>query len=139
MSCLNLNERGFYGIYNKKEYELDKMDEYWFIITKDLSEIVNDFEYYVNVVGKVNKNILRKKININDLEEAYKVELWAKYKGEEFYIMGEDDGEVLITTQSSDIAKKLDFKFVEPFVYDKNIRIEDLDEIIERQEKVYLD
>lgn len=136
---MNLNERGFYGIYNKKEYELDKMDEYWFIITKDLSEIVNDFEYYVNVVGKVNKNILRKKININDLEEAYKVELWAKYKGEEFYIMGEDDGEVLITTQSSDIAKKLDFKFVEPFVYDKNIRIEDLDEIIERQEKVYLD
>jgi hypothetical protein len=135
----NLNKRGLFGIYNNKEYELDKADGNWFIITKDLSEIVNDFEYYVNVVGKVNKNILRKKININDLEEAYKVELWAKYKGEEFYIMGEDDGEVLITTQSSDIAKKLDFKFVEPFVYDKNIRIEDLDEIIERQEKVYLD
>jgi hypothetical protein len=135
----NLNKRGLFGIYNNKEYELDKADGNWFIITKDLSEIVNDFEYYVNVVGKVNKNILRKKININDLEEAYKVEMWAKYKGEKFYIMGEDDGEVLITTQSSDIAKKLDFKFVEPFVYDKNIRIEDLDEIIEKQEKVYLD
>jgi hypothetical protein len=134
-----LNKRGLFGIYNDKEYELDKVDEDWFIITRDLSEIANDFEYYINVLGKVNKNILRKKISREDLEEAYKVEMWAKYRGQEFYIMGEDDGEVLITTQSSDIAKKLDFKFVEPFVYDKNVRIEDLDEIIEKQEKVYLD
>jgi hypothetical protein len=136
---LNLNKKGLYGIFNNKEYELDKVDEDLFIITRDLSEMGNDFEYYIDVVGKVNKNILRKKVNKYDLQETYKVEMWARYKCEEFYIMGEDNGEVLITTQNSDIAKKLDFKFVEPFVYDKHVRIEDLDAVIEKQDKVYLD
>jgi hypothetical protein len=65
--------------------------------------------------------------------------MWAIYKGIEFFIMGEQDGEVLITTKYPEIAEKLGFKFVEPFVYDKDVKIEDLDEIIEKQEKVYLD
>jgi hypothetical protein len=139
LRSLNLNKKGLYGIFNNKEYELDKVDKDLFIITRDLSEMGSGFEYYIDVVGKVNKNILRKKVSRNDLQEIYKVEMWARYKDEEFYIMGEDDGEVLITTQCSDIAKKLDFKFVEPCVYDKNVRIEDLNEIIEKQKKVYLD
>jgi hypothetical protein len=55
--------------------------------------------------------------------------------------MAENNGEVVLTISSPkevEIAKQLEFKFVEPFVYDKKVLIEDLDEIIEKQETVYL-
>ncbi len=134
----NLNKNSHYGIYNNKEYKLDKVDGDWFIFTSDLSEKNNGFEHYVNSVGKISENILRKKVTTSDLQEAYGVRMYAKYKGEKFYIMREKNGEVVITTRHPDIAKKLGFIFIEPFVYDKHVQIEDLDEIIEKQDKVYL-
>jgi hypothetical protein len=134
-----INKKGLFAIYKNKEYKLIKRGQEYYITSRDSSAMKNGFEYYVNVVGQINKDIFMKKVNKNEIQEAYKIEIWAKYKGEEFYIMGEDNGEVLITTSNSDIAKKLNFKFVEPFVFDKDVLIADLDEIIEKQDKIYLD
>jgi hypothetical protein len=134
-----INKKGLFAIYKNKEYKLIKRGQEYYITSRDSSAMKNGFEYYVNVVGQINKDIFMKKVNKNEIQEAYKIEMWAKYKGEEFYIMGEDNGEVLITTSNSDIAKKLNFKFVEPFVFDKDVLIADLDEIIEKQDKIYLD
>ncbi len=128
-----------FAIYENKEYKLIKRGQEYYITSRNSSDLKNGFEYYVNVAGQINKDIFMKKVNRNDVQEAYKVEMWAKYRGEEFYIMGEDNGEVRITTNNVDIAKKLDFKFVEPFVFDKDVLITELDEIIEKQDKVYLD
>ncbi|MDM5318227.1 hypothetical protein QUF49_19705 [Fictibacillus sp. b24] len=139
MNKNNINKKGLFAIYENKEYKLIKRGHEYYITSRDSSDLKKGFEYYVNVAGQINTDIFMKKVNQNDIQEAYKIEMWAKYKGEEFYIMGEDNGEVLITTSNCDIAKKLDFKFVEPFVYDKHVQIEDLDEIIEKQDKVYLD
>lgn len=63
-----------------------------------------------------------KKVNSEEIDEAYNVRMYGVYKGHEFFIMRENNGEVLITISSPrevEIAKDLDFKFVEPFVYDK--------------------
>jgi hypothetical protein len=65
-----------------------------------------------------------------------------KFKGYEFKITGVKNNNIIISTvrpELEPLAKKLNFKFVEPWVYDKEISIDEVDEIIERQEPVYLD
>lgn len=134
-----IKKKGLYAIYNDKEYKLKKRGEEYYIISRDPSEVKRGFINYVNIAGQVENDIFMKKVNINEIQEAYKVEMWARYHGKEFFVMGIDNGEVLITTENTRIAEELNFKFVEPFVYDKHVRLEDLDEVIEKQDKVYLD
>jgi hypothetical protein len=130
---------GLYVIYQHKEYKLNKNGEEYYIISRDPSELKRGFINYINILGQVENDIFMKKVNKNEIQEAYKVEMWARYQGKEFFVMGIDNGEVLVTTENTRIAKELNFTFVEPFVYDKHVRFEDLDEIIEKQEKIYLD
>jgi hypothetical protein len=138
-----IKENGLYAIYCNKEYELIIRENTYILFSTDDEDFINNgFTYYEDASGNIDKEMFIKKVNSEEIDEVYKVRMYGVYKGHEFFIMRENNGEVLITISSPrevEIAKNLGFKFVEPFVYDKKVLIEELDEIIEKQEKVYLD
>jgi hypothetical protein len=138
----DLKTNGVYGLYNGKEFRLKERNQDIYIISRDPEDLKNGFDYYINVVGNQVKDVYWKKVNKNELEEIYNIEMYVKFKGYEFKISGTKNNNIIISTVGPELeplAKKLNFKFVEPWVYDKEISIDEVDEIIERQEPVYLD
>jgi hypothetical protein len=137
-----IKENGLYAIYNNREYDLLIRGESYYLFSTDENDMVNNgFSYYIDTSGNIDKDMYMKKITRKEIDEAYKVRMYGVYKGHEFFIMAENNGEVVLTISSPkevEIAKQLEFKFVEPLVYDKKVLIEDLDGIIEKQETVYL-
>jgi hypothetical protein len=138
----SLKVNGLYGIYKGKEYRIKVRSQNSYIISKDPNDLNNGFDYYINVAGKEVKDVFWKEVNKYEFEETYNVEMYVKYRGNEFKITGTKNNNIIISTVGPELeplAKKLNFKFVEPWVYDKEISFEVVDEIIEKQEKVYLD
>jgi hypothetical protein len=137
---LKINElktNGVYGLYKGKEFRLKERNEDIYIISRDPEDLKNGIDYYINVIGNKIKDVFWKKVNKNELEETYNVEMYMKFKGYEFKITGVKNNKIIISTVGPELeplAKKLNFKSVEPWVYDKEISLDDVEEIIERQE-----
>lgn len=131
------------GLFNGNLYRLaDTRDKELFLMSRnDINGFMKVPDYY-DYKGDLITNLFERKINENDLEDAY--ELWHDviYKGERFelvnYVETLLDGEpVTIATSDAAKAKKFGLPRVDHGVYEKEIPISDIEAIIEIKEPLY--
>jgi len=122
---------GTYAIYKGKEYSLgfDSRTEEYELASYDSQDVNNGFV-------RDDKGIYRKKIKIEDLETAYSIYTWCKYKGYDFqvilYLEEDDIYEIVHVNNTKPIpVQKLGFSFAERGVYKKKVKGEELDSVYE--------
>ena len=127
---------GSYAIYNGKEYSLgfnfkpDGTEEFE-LSSRDSQDVNNGF------IKDEKRDIYRKKITLEELETAYGVYTWCKYKGYEFQVLAYSEKDdtydiVHVTGLKPDApVKELGFTFAERGVYRKKVKGEELDSVYE--------
>lgn len=126
---------GSYAIYNGKEYSLgfnfkpDGTEEFE-LSSRDSQDVNNGF------IKDEKRDIYRKKITLEELETAYVVLTWCKYKGYEFQVLAyseKDDTYDIecLTGLKPAPVKELGFTFVERGMYRKKVKGEELDSVYE--------
>ncbi len=127
---------GSYAIYNGKEYSLgfnfkpDGTEEFE-LSSRDSQDVSNGF------IKDEKRDIYRKKITLEELETAYNVYTWCKYKGYEFQVLAysekDDTYDIVHVTglKSAAPVKELGFTFAERGVYRKEVKGEELDSVYE--------
>lgn len=127
---------GSYAIYNGKEYSLgfnfkpDGTEEFE-LSSRDSQDVNNGF------IKDEKRDIYRKKITLEELETAYSVYTWCKYKGYEFQVLAYSEKDdtydiVHVTGLKPDApVKELGFTFAERGVYRKKVKGEELDSVYE--------
>lgn len=127
---------GTYAIYNGKEYSLFsnfKLDgtREFVLSSLDSQDVNNGF------IKDEKRDIYRKKITLEELETAYVVLTWCKYKGYEFQVLAYSEKDdtydiVHVTGLKPDApVKELGFTFAERGVYRKKVKGEELDSVYE--------
>jgi hypothetical protein len=126
--------KGEYTIYNGKEYRFIESDKVEFIelISNDKKDMDNGFTHYKN-------NIYTKMVHINQVNELFSINPYAKYKGE-LFPASEDGktGKVLLDTTNTELAKKMDFERTDKYMYSKYVEWDEV-EIIEERKPYSLD
>lgn len=126
---------GSYAIYNGKEYSLgfnfkpDGTEEFE-LSSRDSQDVNNGF------IKDEKRDIYRKKITLEELETAYGVYTWCKYKGYEFQVLAYSEKDdtydiVHVTGLKPAPVKELGFTFAERGVYRKKVKGEELDSVYE--------
>ena len=127
---------GTCAIYNGKEYTLgsnfkpDGTREFE-LSSRDSQDVNNGF------IKDEKRDIYRKKITLEELETAYSVLTWCKYKGYEFQVLAYSEKDdtydiVHVTGLKPDApVKELGFTFAERGVYRKEVKGEELDSVYE--------
>lgn len=127
---------GTCAIYNGKEYTLgfnfkpDGTEEFE-LSSRDSQDVNNGF------IKDEKRDIYRKKITLEELETAYVVLTWCKYKGYEFQVLAysekDDTYDIVHVTGLKPAApvKELGFTFAERGVYRKKVKGEELDSVYE--------
>ena len=127
---------GTYAIYNGKEYSLffnfkpDGTEEF-VLSSLDSQDVNNGF------IKDEKRGSYRKKITLEELETAYSVYTWCKYKGYEFQVLAYSEKDdtydiVHVTGLKPDApVKELGFTFAERGVYRKKVKGEELDSVYE--------
>ena len=127
---------GTYAIYNGKEYSLffnfkpDGTEEF-VLSSLDSQDVNNGF------IKDEKRGSYRKKITLEELETAYVVLTWCKYKGYEFQVLAYSEKDdtydiVHVTGLKPDApVKELGFTFAERGVYRKKVKGEELDSVYE--------
>ncbi len=125
---------GAHAIYKGKEYSLffnfkpDGTEEFE-LISLDSQDVNNGFI-------EEEKGVYIKKITLEELETAYSVYTWCKYKGYEFQVLAyseKDDTYDIecLTGLKPAPVKELGFTFVERGMYRKKVKGEELDSVYE--------
>ncbi|MDD9148963.1 hypothetical protein OYT88_10410 [Sporolactobacillus sp. CQH2019] len=122
-----------FAIYNNKEYEATIRNSK--IRLKSRMEDVG-FSELVDIAGNIHKDIYIKEVSDNKVELVYELNYKVIYKGMEFepLAIGKfvlDQHYIMITTNDRDIAEKFQFEKKEPFVFDKQIPLNEIDALIE--------
>ncbi|ASZ18221.1 hypothetical protein CK938_17285 [Bacillus cereus] len=95
--------KGLYGVYQGKEYSLGKEDgEFINIVSRDIAELKNGF-----IPHAWDNNLLIKQVKKSDLDAAYNVTLFAKYKGHNFGVLTASELKVVIATNNPQVGHKL--------------------------------
>ncbi len=125
---------GNYAIFNGKEYRLisrsskvEGLREYE-LLSFDNQDIKNGFVQEPN--GKY-----RKKVTLEQLERAFSIYTWCKYKGYDFQIILHLENDIYeiecITAINPIPVEQLGFTFAERGVYRKRVKKDELDSIYE--------
>lgn len=127
---------GAHAIYKGKEYSLffnfkpDGTEEF-VLSSLDSQDVNNGF------IKDEKRGSYRKKITLEELETAYSVYTWCKYKGYEFQVLAYSEKDdtydiVHVTGLKPDApVKELGFTFAERGVYRKKVKGEELDSVYE--------
>lgn len=122
-----------YCQYKQKIYLAD-LDGDTVEITGDIKE--DGFVPYIDVLGNVHTDIFVKNLDVQDVELLFEQNILIKYCGKYFETFAgkitEDvlqEEKVMIFTSSECIAEEMDFNKKEQFVFTKDIKLEDIEEI----------
>ncbi|MFD4818349.1 hypothetical protein [Peribacillus butanolivorans] len=126
--------KGEFTIYNGKEYRFIESDtvEAIELISNDKKDMDNGFTHYKD-------NIYTKIVQVNEVNELFSINPYAKYKGEIFSASEEGKtGEVLLDTSNTELAKKMGFERTDKYMYSKYVEWDEV-EIIEEMKPYSVD
>ena len=122
-----------YCQYKEKIYLAD-LDENLVEITSDVKE--NGFIPYTDILGNVHTDIFVKNLDVHDVELLFEQNIFIKYCGKYFETFAGkitkdvlQEEKIMIFTSSECIAKEMNFNKKEQFVFIKDIKLEDIEEI----------
>ncbi|MGG0658426.1 hypothetical protein [Rummeliibacillus pycnus] len=125
-----------YCIYKGKTFILDIYNNTLELISNKREDVNNGFKEYVDVLGNRQSDILVKEISVDDLEFAYELKYKVIYNNIEFepwsigkYILNEE--KISLFTSNSDLASLYGFTKEEQFVFKKEIKLNDIEALIE--------
>lgn len=125
-----------YCIYKGQNYIMNICNDKVELISHKKEDVNKGFEEYVDVLGNRHRDILVKEVNVDDLDFAYKLNFKVIYNSIEFepwsigkYIL--DKKSISLFTSNSDLASLYGFNKEEQFVFKKNLKISDIDALIE--------
>lgn len=107
-------KKGNYAIYKDKEYKAYKTEDNKIeLVSRDENDVIKkqfkpSFKY-----GKLQLGIYKKIVSTEDLETAYEITSWGKYKGRRYQITSEDDDGryIMVGTLDSQAAKDFETKY----------------------------
>ncbi|WP_144505542.1 hypothetical protein [Bacillus mycoides] len=93
---------GKYGVHNVQVYMLAGKKDDLEIISNDPAELLNGF-----IRDEWDENIFFKKIKKEDLDTAYEIKTYAKYKGHDFGVLTARKLKVVIATNNPQVGHEL--------------------------------
>lgn len=119
--------KGKYASYHGEEYKFRALDDNRIkLISHNPSDINNGFI-------PLDQTIFTKIVNISDVDKLFLISPYAKYKGELFSASEEGGaGKVLLDTTDTELAKKMDFKRTDKYMYSKIVEWDEV-EIVEEK------
>lgn len=125
-----------YGIYNKKIYRLNILENGFEIYSESKDKVDSSFKEIKIQQGFFSRSVYSKEIKLTDLELAYELNYKVIFKGSEYKCLKVnsqtlDINYVTIYTSDSDIAKKYGFTKKEQFIFDKDVSLDEIDALIE--------
>lgn len=125
-----------YCIYKGKTFLLDIYNNTLELTSNEREDINNGFREYVDVLGNRHSDILVKTVSTDDLEFAYELKYKVIYNNIEFepwsigkYILNED--KISLFTSNPDFADLYGFTKEEQFVFKKDLKLNDVEALIE--------
>lgn len=125
-----------YGIYKDKKFIMNICNNKVELISHKNEDVNNGFEEYVDVLGNRRRDILVKEVNVDDLQFAYKLKYKVIYNSIEFepWSIGKhilDKEKISLYTSNSDLASLYEFNKEEQFVFKKELKLSDIEALIE--------
>ena len=125
-----------YGIYNKKIYRLNILENGFEIYSESKDKVDSSFKEIKIQQGLFSRSVYSKEIKLTDLELAYELNYKVIFKGSEYKCLKEnsqtlDINYITIYTSDSDIAQKYGFTKKEQFIFDKDVSLDEIDALIE--------
>ncbi|QUH30055.1 hypothetical protein [Vallitalea guaymasensis] len=137
-----------YCLHRNKTYLLNITNNVLELTSNDIRDINIGFKEYIDVLGNKHRNILVKKVDMDEIEFAYELKYKVMYKGLEFepWAIGRfilENNSLSLFTQDTKIANQYNFIKKEQFVFKKDILLDEVDALIEIKKPIlkfkYLD
>ncbi|MGE7685291.1 hypothetical protein [Peribacillus simplex] len=125
--------KGKYAIHNGSEYSFSLLkDKSIRLISNKHADLSQGFKH-------LDENIYIKNVSVEEVENLFKINSKAKYKGE-LFSASEDGktGKVLLDTTNTELAKKMGFERTDKYMYSKYVEWDEV-EIIEERKPYSLD
>lgn len=121
---------GSYGVYNGKEYEITgyKGNNKVKLLSYDESDLQNGFGQNPNFPRP---GVFIKIVDLKDIEKAFDVTTYCKYRGKVVDLLDENDDSYLIGTGNHEIYKSFKFNMRTLGDYDKWVKKHEIKEIWE--------
>ncbi|PEZ82340.1 hypothetical protein [Bacillus sp. AFS017274] len=122
-----------YAMHNGSEYSFNLLEDKSIrLISHKQAELSQGFKH-------LDKNIYIKNVSVEEVENLFKINTKAKYKGELFITSEErKTGKVLLDTTNTELAKKKGFERTDKYMYSKSVERDEV-EIIEERKPYSLD
>lgn len=122
-----------YAIYQNKNYPVNIREQVLHIISKYKN---NGFQELNDIAGNKHDDIFIKEVTLDDVELVYELKINAVYNGREFETNGVDSSTLeknYILLFSMDYEDVNNYGFIkhEQFVYQKEVKLEDIDSLVE--------
>ncbi|WP_141236049.1 hypothetical protein [Peribacillus simplex] len=125
--------KGKYAIHNGSEYSFSLLkDKSIRLISNKHADLSQGFKH-------LDENIYLKNVSVEEVENVFKINSKAIYKGEIFPASEErKTGKVLLDTTNTELAKKMGFERTDKYMYSKSVEWDEV-EIIEERKPYTLD
>ena len=121
-----------FAVYKNKEYSVDISGNIVMLVSECEDE---GFEYYKDVLGNVHTDLFQKEVKRDTVELIYSLSFSTVYKGESFEPLSINKSvveynKVVLFTSDENVARKYGFNKKEQFVFEKEVKLDELDEFI---------
>ncbi|WP_144550374.1 hypothetical protein [Peribacillus simplex] len=125
--------KGKYAMHNGSEYNFNLLEDKSIrLISHKQADLSQGFKH-------LDENIYIKNVSVEEVENLFKINTKAKYKGELFPASEErNTGKVLLDTTNTELAKKMGFERTDKYMYSKSVERDEV-EIIEVRKTYSLD
>lgn len=125
-----------YCIYKRETFLLDIYNNTLELTSNKMEDTKHGFKEYVDVLENRHRDILVKVVSVDDLEFAYELRYKVIYNNIEFepwsigkHILNEE--KISLFTSDSDLAALYGFTKEEQFVFKKELKLNDVEALIE--------
>ncbi|ENK0837865.1 hypothetical protein ACXATD_003262 [Clostridium sporogenes] len=125
-----------YCIYKGKTFLFNVYNNVLELTSNKKEDKNNGFKEYVDVLGNMHSDILVKEVSIDDLEFAYELKHKVIYNNIEFepWSIGKhiiSENKISLFTSNSEIADLYGFIKEEQFVFKKEVKLKDIEALIQ--------
>ncbi|WP_066494842.1 hypothetical protein [Abyssisolibacter fermentans] len=131
-----------YAIYKSRGYQLNVLDDQLEIISHSKDSVKYGFKELKFEQGFITQVLYTKKVDINDIEMAYKLEYKVIYKGTKFdplsiskHVL--DENSIGLFTNNEKEAKEYGFIKKEQFIFEKKVPLDEIEVLIEIKKPIF--
>ncbi|MED3890103.1 hypothetical protein P4601_09175 [Peribacillus frigoritolerans] len=124
--------KGKYAIHNGSEYSFSLLEDKSIRLISKYADLSQGFKH-------LDENIYIKNVSVEEVENLFKINSKAIYKGELFPASEESKtGKVLLVTTNTELAKRMGFEQTDKYMYSKSVEWDEV-KIIEERKPYTLD